>query len=411
MSDEEEAYQFVLGTLSRERIVPYSEAELPIVKSVEQCINCGVCLNHCPLIPAVGVMRFPGPRGIAVRLSRSPPEFWTDADVIYLCTGCGTCREVCPNDVDIPSVVNMIRKRILRTMPDLVPLPLHQLQERVREYGLAFEPWEDPEDKADSRDMRLERLGLPLFEDRITDHAEVLYYPGCQAEERAQEIREAAKVILEHFRVDYTLLEEMRCCGLPLELLGDDEQAEELAGRLTEQVRSLGVEYVVTTCAGCTSRLSEIAVSHHWSAKVLHIVEYLREVIGEERVRDTLRAATGPPEAVAVHQPCHLIRHVSRNIGDDMEWLLDLIAPVTVKHSGVEDSCCGGGGLVNHHDTKTSDAVTRVNVEAIGALGVDRAVAPCPLCVAQLENAAFRAGVDMDVEDLTVLVAQYLSGE
>ena len=83
----------------------------------DYCINCGLCIQHCPVVAAVGVQRFSGPRSIGVELSRSPPEFWSTADIVYLCTGCGTCREVCPKNVNIPEVVNMIRTRIFDHRP------------------------------------------------------------------------------------------------------------------------------------------------------------------------------------------------------------------------------------------------------------------------------------------------------
>ncbi|RLI56100.1 MAG: hypothetical protein DRO87_08280, partial [Candidatus Thorarchaeota archaeon] len=140
---EEEAYEFVKGTLKKERITPYTEDEIPVINSVSACINCGLCINHCPVVAAVGVDVFSGPRSIAVELSRSPPEYWATADKVYLCTGCGTCREVCPKNVDIPEVVNIVRRRIFEHRPDLVPKGLHAVRETLRTHNLAFEPWAD----------------------------------------------------------------------------------------------------------------------------------------------------------------------------------------------------------------------------------------------------------------------------
>ncbi|MCK5151977.1 MAG: (Fe-S)-binding protein, partial [Candidatus Thorarchaeota archaeon] len=277
---EDEAYEYVKGTLKQEGIIPYNKHELEVVKSIENCVNCGLCINHCPVVRAVGVDRFTGPRGIAVELSRSAPEFWTSVDRIYLCTGCGTCREVCPNNVDIPELVNLMRARIYKQHPELVPASLHEQMEILNKHDLAFEPWDDPEEKIESRDMRLERIGLPFVEDRVTAGADVLFYPGCQAEERSQEVREAAKVILEHFNVSYTLLDEMSCCGLPTTLIGDNEKTEDLSHKLLKKIKNLGVKKIVTTCAGCTSNLNELAIKENWNIPVYHMLEYLVEDIG-----------------------------------------------------------------------------------------------------------------------------------
>ena len=407
--DENEAFEYAKDTLRKERITPYHPHEIEAVKSVGSCINCGLCINHCPVVAAVGVDRFSGPRSIAVELSRSPPEFWATADIVYLCTGCGTCREVCPKNVDIPEVVNLIRARIFEYRPDLVPKGFHIVRELLIEHSLAFEPWEDKTEKAESRDMRLERFRLPFIEDRIVDKAEVLFYPGCQAEERAQEVREAAKVILTYFDIDYTLLDEMSCCGLPARLMGDDGRAESLANQLKVKVKSLGVKKVVTTCAGCTSNLSNISHHNEWGVPTVHILEFIVEDIGLEKLRTVVKKSPEISDVhVTVHDPCHLIRHTSRQIMDHALEILKMLPGVRVSESEAYDSCCGGGGMVSYHSSDVANAVVKENLEAIQKTGADRLVTPCPLCTAQIESNLFKAGSSVEVDDLTVFIAQRL---
>jgi Fe-S oxidoreductase len=407
--NEEEAYDYIKSTLKKERITPYHRHEIEAVKSVESCINCGLCINHCPVVAAVGIDRFSGPRSIAVELSRSPPEFWSTADIVYLCTGCGTCREVCPKNVDIPEVVNLIRSRIFEYRPDLVPKGFTIVRELLNEHHLAFAPWEDKMEKAESRDMRLERLGLPFIEDRIVRKAEVLFYPGCQAEERAQEVREAAKVILDYFDIDYTLLDEMSCCGLPARLIGDDETARVLATQLKEKVKALGVKKVVTTCAGCTSNLSDISHHNEWGVPAVHILEYIAEDIGLEKWRTAVNKSSEISNVhVTVHDPCHLIKHTSRQIMDHALNILKVLPGVRVSESEAFDSCCGGGGMVAYHSSYVSNTVVKENLEAIQKTGADRLVTPCPLCTAQIESNLFKAGISVEVDDLTVFIAQRL---
>lgn len=407
--NEDEAFEYAKDTLRNEKITPYHSHELEAVKSVGSCINCGLCINHCPVVAAVGVDRFSGPRSIAVELSRSPPEFWATADMVYLCTGCGTCREVCPKNVNIPEVVNLIRTRIFDHRPDLVPKGLHVVREVLTEHRLAFEPWEDEEEKNESRDVRLERLGLPFVEDKILKKAEVLFYPGCQAEERAQEVREAAKVILDYFNVDYTLLDEMSCCGLPSRLMGDHETDQVLTNQLKEKVKELGVKTIITTCAGCTSSLSDTSHHDEWGVPAVHILEFLAEDVGLETLRATAEGASEFSDVhVTVHDPCHLIRHTSRQITDFALDILRQLPGVKVTESAAFDSCCGGGGLVSYHSTDVANAVVKENMDAIQTTGADRLVTPCPLCTAQIESNLFKAGSSVEVDDLTVFIAQRL---
>ncbi len=405
---EEEAYNYVKGTLKEEKLIPFSEHEIGTIKSIENCVNCGICLNHCPVVRAVGVDRFTGPRGIAVELSRSPPEFWTTSDRIYLCTGCGTCREVCPNDVNIPDIVNLMRRRIFSQRPDLVPQQLLEQNDILREHNIAFTPWEDPEEKIESRDFRLERLGLPFIEDIVSKKADVLFYPGCQAEERAQEVREAAKVILDYFGVNYTLLDKLTCCSLPSLLVGDVEKSLELSKTLKKKIDDLGIKKILTTCAGCTSNLNEIAERDGWKVPTYHILEFLAEDVG---LTELSKAFTEDVEStkVTVHDPCHLIRHTSRRILEYANQILGEMPSVEVIESSAHDSCCGGGGLVGRHAPDVARGVVDENIEAIKATGAERVVTPCPLCTAQIEENLYRAGIESDVDDLTVFIARRLT--
>ncbi len=406
---EEEAYEYVKSTLKKEGITPYRSDELEIVKSVESCINCGLCIQHCPVVAAVGVNRFSGPRSIAIELSRSPPEFWATADTVYLCTGCGTCREICPKNVNIPEVVNMIRARIFEHRPDLVPKGLHIVREVISKYNLVFEPWETKEEKIESRDMRIERFGLPLIEDPKLEQAEVLFYPGCQAEERSQEVREAAKVILDFFDVNFTVLDEMSCCGLPSNLIGDHETARFLAKRLQKKVKKVDAKIVVTTCAGCTSNLSEISKRDGWGIPAIHILEFLAEEIGLEKIGSAVKDSAGFSDVhVSVHDPCHLIKHTSRQVMQNALDLLQQFPGVKVTESEANDSCCGGGGMVAYHSNDVANAVVKENLDAIQKTGADRLVTPCPLCTVQIENNLFKSGSTVEVDDLTVFLAQRL---
>lgn len=407
--NEDEAYDYVKSTLKKERITPYHQEELEVVNSVESCINCGLCINHCPVVAAVGINRFSGPRSIAVELSRSPPEFWSTADIVYLCTGCGTCREVCPKNVDIPEMVNIIRSRIFDHRPDLVPKGLFVVREVLTTYNLAFEPWEDKEEKDESRDMRLARLSLPFIQDRIVENADIIFYPGCQAEERAQEVREAAKIILDYFDIDYTLLEDMSCCGLPARLMGDDKTAKSLGMQLKEKVKKVGAKKVVTTCAGCTSNLSDISHNYDWGVPTVHILEFIAEDIGLERLKEATGKHTELPNVhVTVHDPCHLIKHTSRQIMEHALNILRLLDGVRVTESEAYDSCCGGGGLVAYHAKDVANSVVKENLDAIRKTGADRLVTPCPLCTAQIETNLYKAGSSVEVDDLTVFIAQRL---
>jgi Fe-S oxidoreductase len=203
----------------------------------------------------------------------------------------------------------------------------------------------------------------------------------------------------------------MSCCGLPATLVGDSEKSIELANILRKKVKDLGVKMIVTTCAGCTSNLNEIVERDEWNVPVYHILEYLSEVIGLDTLSREFIKKDTPATRVAVHDPCHLIRHTSRRIMEYAVSILETIPSVDVSKSAAHDSCCGGGGMVGRHSPDVARGVVRENVDAILETGAEKVVTPCPLCTAQLEENLFRHGSDIDVEDLTVLIARSLKGE
>ncbi len=311
--------------------------------------------------------------------------------------------------MNIPEIVNIVRANIFEHRPDLVPKGLMLVKETIQEHKLAFEPWEDKDEKEESRDMRLERLEIPYILDIVKENAEVLFYPGCQAEERAQEVREAAKVILDHFEVDFTLLSEFSCCSLPSQLMGDTITARDLAHRLKEKVKKLGVKKIVTTCAGCTSTLADLSARDEWGIPVYHMLEYLAEEIGFERFADAWKNSAGPPDVhVSVHDPCHLIRHTSRQVMEFALNILHLMPGVRVTESMEHDLCCGGGGMVSYHSSDVANGIVRENIVALEKTGAERLVTPCPLCTAQIESNLFKSGSSIEVDDLTVFIAQRL---
>jgi len=78
------------------------------------CMRCGACLNHCPVFYKIGGhaygATYPGPIGSVVT---SMLEGGAKAkDMTFACTLCGICEEVCPYNLDIPSMLLEMRNRI-----------------------------------------------------------------------------------------------------------------------------------------------------------------------------------------------------------------------------------------------------------------------------------------------------------
>lgn len=83
------------------------------------CIRCGACLNVCPVFREIGghayASAYPGPIGSVV----SPGLFGlaSHGHLAKASSLCGACREVCPADIDLPSMLLRLRDEYVRHVP------------------------------------------------------------------------------------------------------------------------------------------------------------------------------------------------------------------------------------------------------------------------------------------------------
>ncbi len=389
--------------LSEEKIVVFSPYEDELYSGMEKCLNCSLCLTFCPVFEATSGF-YPGPRGIADELSRDVREFWAASEIVYMCTLCGQCQDRCPVNVPVPNTVLLLRSKIFLQKPDAVPRELKALLENVSKYGYVFEPMSS-EEREESLKGRMERLGLPLIANPpLEDAGQVAYFPGCQAEVRLLEVKEAGKLVLQAFNVNYGIPRDWKCCGLPVRLVGDSAMADELQRKFFSDIEKLGVREVIVTCAGCASELKEAAKRLGSEISVKHLVEFLFEEVGVDAIRR--RAKKGGNVKVTFHEPCHLSRHVGRYLVDYAERILEALPGVELVKMDGADLCCGGGGLLRFHKPSISASIRSRKVDAISSSGAEVAVTPCPLCVVNISEGIVRKRVNVGIDDLAVFLAK-----
>lgn len=93
-------------------------------KELLQCVGCGNCLIHCPMYNTIGnefaIDNYLGGKGIAYYslCNDDRVEYRTEINnraemnnKLGLCLTCGKCKENCPLDLDIPSMIKKIRSK------------------------------------------------------------------------------------------------------------------------------------------------------------------------------------------------------------------------------------------------------------------------------------------------------------
>jgi glycolate oxidase iron-sulfur subunit len=406
---------FIEQKMKSLNLLKNKSGEEKLVADLGKCLNCGICLTACPVLEATSYETFAGPKSIATTLSRVNPDFWNIKDVIYTCAECGSCQEICPEKVPIPRIVDSLRAKIYELRPDLIPEAHKTMLRYLSENGTSIPP-EDQDLRADLAESAMKDLGLPHRKDAFKDSAEVAYFAGCLSTHRALEIRESGKLLLDKLGSNYTLLKDEKCCGLPASLIGDDEMAYELARSAFDKAKQIGAKTMVATCAGCANTLqSSLArIMPDSGIQVKHLVEYLVEDIGLDRISKIAKSKDSKKkpavEHLAIHPACHLSRHLSRRIQDYIVELAEVIPGVELTTLNTRNKCCGAGGLLSSFKPDIANKITKARLQEILEQGknTSKIVAPCPTCTIQLGQSVANSPYNMKVEDLTVFLARRL---
>jgi len=76
-----------------------------------QCYQCGTCTSDCPVAKRVPEFR---PRNIARLAIYGQKDRLLEGDLVWLCAGCYTCYERCPQKVHVSEIVSALRQLALR---------------------------------------------------------------------------------------------------------------------------------------------------------------------------------------------------------------------------------------------------------------------------------------------------------
>ena len=79
----------------------------PGVKKLMHCYQCGTCTADCPIAKRVEEFR---PRNIARLAMYGEKDRLMEGDLLYLCAGCYTCYEHCPQEVHVSEIISALRK-------------------------------------------------------------------------------------------------------------------------------------------------------------------------------------------------------------------------------------------------------------------------------------------------------------
>ena len=360
-------------------------------EDIIRCMKCGNCQNTCPVY-TVTMMESKVARG-RIRLIKAVMKGeleLTDGvqESLLTCLQCDACRVTCPPGVPVNDLI-LEAKAAMFKKGKALPENTDRIRMNIKEQS---NPFSQP---------KAERGAWLPLELKKPRPAKYLLHAGCAISYAQSRIGKAVIRILQQTGVDFTLLgDSEECCGDPLIRMGDMAQAEEQMARNKAAWRKLGVEYVVTPCAGCFKAMKE-----HYADTItpLHVTQLFAQLI-----RDGKLKLTKPlPKKIIYFDGCDIGRH--SGVYEEPREVLKAIPALTLLEFTMnreEAVCCGGPLLGSYPDLAKKIASERVR-EAQN-LGADILVVACPTCLLNLKEGANEAGIRMDIQDLNALIMRAL---
>ena len=372
------------------------------------CVLCGSCYGHGPANPMEDI---PGPKSKCppyefYRFQRfTPKSRWLMTqrvfhgldpitpelkEVIYTCTNCLMCQELCgvrddgygPWDITVAMREEMTERD--------GPIEAHRpLFEGLRRYD---HPWSRP--KAE-RGLWADGLGLKKLG---SGNATTLLFAGCSADlDSGRAGAVALARLMQTVGEDFVILGyEEKCCGLYAYDLGFRREYDRLENENLNRIKEVGIRKVVVACGSCQRIWRQYAKKAEPPIAVLHGAEYVEDLVQTGR----LKFSKTVPKKVTYHDSCHLGR------GCEVYQ-----APRTILRSipGVElvemernrrwAWCCGGGGGVPEAYPELAQWNAEDRLREAAETGAELVLTSSALCQRSFANCSHNSLATQDLLD------------
>jgi Fe-S oxidoreductase len=320
-------------------------------------------------------------------------------DVIWSCTTCGACMEVCPVFIEQMPKLILLRRHLVEMkahFPEELLNLFENMEQRSNPWGIA----------PSERTKWCSQLQVKTF-DQTTKY---LLYVGCAGafDSRNKQVTVALATVLDAAGIAWGILgKDEMCCGDSVRRLGNEFVFDKMARDNVKLFQDKDIKKIITLCPHCYSTLKNDYKQYGLDAEVMHHTDFINVLLDTGALKLKRFVDMGK---IVLHDSCYLGRH--NGIYDAPR---DLITRATGKGS-VEmernrgDSfCCGAGGgrmwMEEHLGTRIN--LARVS-EALNK-HPDTVCVSCPYCMTMFEDGLKDKGAaQVRVKDIAEIVAEGL---
>ncbi len=354
----------------------------------DACTLCMRCQDRCPafntgkplspmkVVNQLGDVAFHNPQANLI-------DTFT-RDVLWSCTTCRACQEICPAAIEhIRKIIDCRRAMVLMEgeFPgEEVMTAMEATEVNGNPLGIGY---------AERGDWA-QSLGIKsLAEDAEVD---ILYFVGCYGsfDKRNIAVAKSFVQLCQAAGVKVGILgKEEKCCGEPMRKMGNEYLYQGLAVENIEVIKAYNVKKIVTTCPHCFNTLAKDYRDLGLEIEVESYVVFLEKLIAAGKLRIDAKELS-----CTYHDSCYLGRH--NDIYAAPRALITAAGGkiIEMDKNRAEAFCCSAGGGRILAEEKIGERMNVKRVKMAAATGAATLVSNCPFCLTMFEDGVKGAEVE-----------------
>jgi len=403
--ENEEAETFGLGKVS--------ELNWKNVLDLYACTECGRCEEQCPadatgkplspkrVIHDSKTDLFYQSKAILAREYDSVLPLVREGspvtgDVLWSCTTCRACEDICPVNIQHLDIILEARKYQVLMESSFPP----EMQETFTNLENQSNPWGFG---SDTRADWARGLDVPLMTDN--PEADILYYVGCAGsfDDRGKKIAQAMARVLQKAGVNFAILgEEERCNGDVARRAGNEYLAQMMIKENIETLNQYKPKKIVAACPHCFNSIKNEYPRFGAGYDVVHHTQFLLDLFRQGKLK-TDRILD---DNLTFHDSCYLGRW--NGIVNPPRQLLQMVTGgrplIEMERNRTEGFCCGAGGARMFMEETIGKRINHERAEEIISTGATAVAAACPFCITMLRDGLNDNNGEAEVKDIAEII-------